>query len=122
MNRQAGISIVETQDVNETQTSFNACHKITMTTQTSTITANSSVEEEVSRLDCHGYLFGQKLTNSWSPFLHSVIYEDLGLNWGQVRLDSADIPSFLKLTQHPQFYGESMSLYITEDADVGTRS
>lgn len=67
----------------------------------------ASVAEETSRLDRHGYLFGQKLTNSWSPFLHSVIYEHLGLKWGQVRLDSDDIPLFLKLVQNPNFYGMS---------------
>jgi quinate dehydrogenase len=91
-----------------------------MATETTTITATTplvdpAVAEETSKLDCHGYLFGQKLTNSWSPFLHSVIYEDLGLNWGQVRLDSADIPSFLKLVEHPQFYGESICLHFSMD-------
>ncbi|KAM5347674.1 hypothetical protein ACJ41O_007498 [Fusarium nematophilum] len=65
---------------------------------------------EVSRLQRHGYLFGKKLTNSLSPFLHNVIYQELGLRWGQVRLDSADIPSFLKLAQHPDFYGASVTM------------
>lgn len=81
-----------------------------MANLTSTVTKPavdiSSVENEVSRFDYHGYLFGQKITNSWSPLLHGVIYEHLGLNWGQVRLDSTDILSFLKLAHHPQFYGE----------------
>lgn len=83
-----------------------------MASQTETVVTASavdpSVQAETSQLDCHGYLFGKKLTNSWSPFLHSVIYEDLGLNWGQVRLDSDDIPLFLKLAQHPQFYGKHL--------------
>ncbi|KAI8723085.1 Shikimate-dh-N domain-containing protein [Fusarium sp. LHS14.1] len=65
---------------------------------------------EVSRLERHGYLFGKKLANSLSPFLHNVIYQDLELRWGQVRLDSADIPSFLKLAQHPDFYGASVTM------------
>lgn len=72
---------------------------------TSTAIDDTSLEAETSRLESHGYLFGQHITHSWSPFLHDVIYQDLGLDWGQVRLDSADIPLFLKLTQHPQFYG-----------------
>lgn len=95
-----------------------------MATETTTITATTplvdpAVAEETSKLDCHGYLFGQKLTNSWSPFLHSVIYEDLGLNWGQVRLDSADIPSFLKLVEHPQFYGECSYLSVIVSSKSG---
>ncbi|KAF4981671.1 hypothetical protein FZEAL_2558 [Fusarium zealandicum] len=65
---------------------------------------------EVSKLQRHGYLFGQKLTHSLSPFLHNVIYQDLGLRWGQVRLDSADIPSFMKLAEHPDFYGASVTM------------
>ncbi len=66
---------------------------------------SSTMASEISKLRRHGYLFGQKLTNSWSPFLHGVIYEQLGLSWGQVRLDSNDIETFLKLAHHPDFYG-----------------
>jgi len=66
--------------------------------------------DEVAPLEKHGFLFGQKLTNSWSPFLHDVIYSHLGLNWGQVRLDSADMDLFLKLIQHPNFYGASVTM------------
>jgi len=58
-------------------------------------------------LDRHGYLFGKKIANSLSPYLHSVIYKDLGLNWAQVRLDSDDVDAFLQLIQHPRFYGGS---------------
>lgn len=71
---------------------------------------DSLQSNQVSQLERHGYLFGKKLTASLSPFLHNVIYQDLGLNWGQVRLDSADIPGFLKLAQHPDFYGISIHL------------
>ena len=60
---------------------------------------------EVQGLDRHGYLFGLKLTHSWSPYLHDVIYKHLGLSWGQVRLDSADMDLFLRLVQHPDFFG-----------------
>lgn len=74
------------------------------------LASQPSVEEEVSRLEYHGYLFGQKITHSYSPFLHGVIYEHLGLNWGQIRLDSADIPSFLKLAHHPKFYGAAVTM------------
>ncbi|KAF7545669.1 hypothetical protein G7Z17_g8994 [Cylindrodendrum hubeiense] len=66
--------------------------------------------DEVSQLDRHGYLFGKKLTHSLSPFFHNVIYRDLGLRWGQVRLDSADIPSFMELARHRDFYGASVTM------------
>lgn len=64
-----------------------------------------SLATETARFERHGYLFGQKITNSWSPFFHDIIYQHLGLRWGQIRLDSADIERFLKLIQHPDFYG-----------------
>ena len=67
-----------------------------------------TVRLQVAALDRHGYLFGQKLKQSLSPMLHSVVYQELGLNWGQIRLDSADMPLFLELMQHPKFYGTSV--------------
>lgn len=74
------------------------------------VSGDSLQSNQVSQLQRHGYLFGKKLTASLSPFLHNVIYQDLGLKWGQVRLDSADIPGFLELAQHPDFYGTFHSL------------
>ena len=65
----------------------------------------SPIALEVAQLDRHGYLFGRKITASLSPLLHKTIYEQIGLNWAQVRFDSADMKTFLKLIQHPQFYG-----------------
>lgn len=59
----------------------------------------------VDHLDRHGYLFGQKITASLSPLLHDTIYQEIGLNWAQVRLDSTDMDLFLQLRQHPKFYG-----------------
>ena len=67
--------------------------------------SQEAVAPELPDLDRHGYLFGLKLANSWSPFLHDSIYQELGLQWGQVRLESSDIDLFLKLVQHPNFYG-----------------
>ncbi|SPN99291.1 related to ARO1 - arom pentafunctional enzyme [Cephalotrichum gorgonifer] len=67
-------------------------------------------EEMLAGLDRHGYLFGKKITNSLSPYLHGVIYKELDLNWAQVRLDSDDISAFLKLIRHPQFYGASVTM------------
>ncbi|QUC22936.1 uncharacterized protein UV8b_07177 [Ustilaginoidea virens] len=58
----------------------------------------------------HGYLFGQKITHSLSPFLHQLVYEELGLQWAQLRLDSADMAHFLELVQHPSFYGASVTM------------
>lgn len=60
---------------------------------------------EVDHVDRHGYLFGKNLTNSYSPFVHGIIYGDLGLRWEQFRLDSADIPYFLELVRHSKCYG-----------------
>ncbi|KAK8149241.1 Quinate dehydrogenase [Beauveria asiatica] len=60
--------------------------------------------------DRHGYLFGTHIQHSWSPFLHQIIYDDLGLNWAQLRLDSADLSQFLQLAQHPKFYGASVTM------------
>jgi hypothetical protein len=69
--------------------------------------SSSNVEGQKSQLDRHGYLFGQKLTHSLSPFLHQIVYDHLGLKWSQIRLDSADMTQFLQLVQHPSFYGKS---------------
>ena len=63
-------------------------------------------DEILASLDRHGFLFGKKITNSLSPYLHGVVYRELGLNWAQVRLDSDDMESFLKLIRNPRFYGE----------------
>lgn len=73
------------------------------------LSGNTLGPDEVSKLERHGYLFGQKITHSLSPFLHDVIYQNLGLKWGQVRLDSADMNNFLELIKHPNFYGEYSS-------------
>lgn len=61
----------------------------------------------VDGVEKHGYLFGQKITNSYSPLLHGSIYKNLGLDWEQFRLDSADIPYFLELVKDPRCYGMS---------------
>lgn len=90
----------------------------TSTVQTSTCLAlnghNSqdatSDRPQISHLEKHGYLFGKKLTASLSPFLHGVVYDNLAMNWGQVRYDSADIQEFLQLVQDPSFYGASVTM------------
>jgi quinate dehydrogenase len=63
------------------------------------------LESQIDRLDRHGFLFGKKLTASMSPLLHDVVYQGLGLNWEQIRLDSTDMDLFLRLIRHPKFYG-----------------
>lgn len=68
--------------------------------------APAAVAAETASYDRHGYLFGIKLANSFSPFFHGVIYKELGLRWGQARLDSSDMDMFLKLIEHPDCYGE----------------
>ncbi|OAA56098.1 NAD(P)-binding domain protein [Cordyceps fumosorosea ARSEF 2679] len=74
------------------------------------IAQEREIDGETKLLDRHGYLFGQHIQHSWSPFLHRIIYEDLGLNWAQLRLDSADLRQFLQLAQHPNFYGASVTM------------
>lgn len=69
---------------------------------------------KVDHLDRHGYLFGQKITASMSPLLHDVVYQEIGLNWEQIRLDSTDMDLFLQLRQHPKFYGmDNLALILT---------
>ncbi|KAI1347112.1 quinate dehydrogenase [Xylaria sp. FL0043] len=58
----------------------------------------------------HGYLFGQKIAASMSPLFHQTIFNHLGWPWEQFRLDSADIPSFLKLLQDPNCFGASITM------------
>jgi quinate dehydrogenase len=85
----------------------------TTTTATTTITTGSKptlqagvpFPEKVQRLDRHGYLFGQKLAASMSPLMHDVVYQQLGLRWEQMRLDSTDMDLFLRLIRHPKCYG-----------------
>lgn len=69
-------------------------------------TKAKEAKEILASLDRHGFLFGKKITNSLSPYLHGVVYRELNLNWAQMRLDSDDMDSFLKLIKHPRFYGE----------------
>ncbi|TQV96938.1 hypothetical protein V2A60_000424 [Cordyceps javanica] len=73
-------------------------------------TQERGVDLDAAPLNRHGYLFGQHIQHSWSPYLHQIIYEDLGLKWAQLRLDSADIGQFLELAQHPRFYGAAITM------------
>lgn len=61
---------------------------------------------QIDKLDRHGYLFGHGISHSMSPLLHQTIYDNLGLRWGQIPLDSTDMSLFLKLRQDPKFYGK----------------
>jgi hypothetical protein len=69
-------------------------------------------DDQVAGLDRCGYLFGRKIANSLSPYLHGVIYKELGLKWAQIRVDSDDLQMFLKLIRQPQFYGKSQRIYM----------
>ncbi|KAH6604255.1 quinate dehydrogenase [Trichoderma cornu-damae] len=73
----------------------------------------STKDMERAAFDKHGYLFGQKLTHSLSPFLHQLIYDHLNLRWGQLRLDSSDLQLFLDLAQHPSCYGPHLGASVT---------
>lgn len=69
-----------------------------------------TLESRIDQSDKHGFLFGKKLAASMSPLLHDVVYRGIGLNWEQIRLDSTDMDLFLRLIQHPKFYGTSGSV------------
>lgn len=56
-------------------------------------------------LERHGYLFGHPIAHSMSPLLHQTVYDDLGLKWSQVPLDSTDMADFLERIKDPKFYG-----------------
>jgi len=60
---------------------------------------------DVTHVERHGYLFGHPIAHSMSPLLHQTVYDNLGLNWSQIPLDSTDMSLFLNLIRHPQFYG-----------------
>ncbi|KAK4201753.1 hypothetical protein QBC40DRAFT_338932 [Triangularia verruculosa] len=70
----------------------------------------SSLDPRIHTLTKHGFLFGKKLAASMSPLLHDVVYQNLNLNWAQLRLDSDDIHLFLDLVQDPKFYGASITM------------
>ncbi|TGJ85136.1 hypothetical protein E0Z10_g3663 [Xylaria hypoxylon] len=74
----------------------------------SAVSAEQSPQKAV--IDRHGYLFGQKIAASMSPQFHQTIFNHLGWRWEQSRLDSADIPSFLKLLQDPKCFGSSITM------------
>ena len=40
-----------------------------------------------------------------SPLLHQTVYDELGLDWSQLPLESTDMNLFLDLIKHPKFYG-----------------
>jgi hypothetical protein len=64
-----------------------------------------TVVPDSSHVERHGYLFGYPIAHSFSPLFHQTVYDDLGLNWSQLFLESTDMDLFLKLRQDPKFYG-----------------
>ncbi|KAH9908866.1 quinate dehydrogenase [Xylariomycetidae sp. FL2044] len=76
----------------------------------SVITNEAGELPSTEHLDRHGYLFGQKIKASMSPLFHNTIYRELGYNWEQFFLDSADIPHFLQLLSDPQCFGASVTM------------
>jgi quinate dehydrogenase len=73
---------------------------------------------EIAKLERHGYLFGHPIAHSMSPLLHQTVYDNLGLNWSQIPLDSTDMSMFLNLIKHPQFYGAHTFRLIIPKADT----
>ncbi|KAF2712421.1 Aminoacid dehydrogenase-like protein, partial [Pleomassaria siparia CBS 279.74] len=70
----------------------------------------TTVVPETSHVERHGYLFGHPIAHSLSPLLHQTVYDGLGLRWSQFPLDSLDMELFLRLRQHPDFYGASVTM------------
>jgi quinate dehydrogenase len=60
---------------------------------------------DTSKVERHGYLFGYPIAHSMSPLLHQTVYDELGLDWSQLPLESTDMNLFLDLIKHPSFYG-----------------
>jgi quinate dehydrogenase len=67
-------------------------------------------ELDVSQVERHGYLFGHPIAHSMSPLLHQTVYDNLGLKWSQIPLDSTDMNMFLERIRHPSFYGASVTM------------
>jgi len=69
-----------------------------------------TVVPDVTHVERHGYLFGHPIAHSMSPLLHQTVYDNLGLKWSQIPLDSTDMSMFLNLIKHDQFYGASVTM------------
>ncbi|OAL45306.1 NAD(P)-binding protein [Pyrenochaeta sp. DS3sAY3a] len=76
----------------------------------STTTFTETIVPDISQVERHGYLFGNPIAHSMSPMLHQTVYNGLSLDWSQFPLDSTDMPLFLQLIKHPQFYGASVTM------------
>jgi hypothetical protein len=72
---------------------------------------------DISQVERHGYLFGHPIAHSMSPLLHQTVYDNMGLDWSQIPLDSKDMNLFLELIKHPKFYGKSV-LTVGKDANL----
>ena len=64
-----------------------------------------TIVPDSSHLERHGYLFGHPIAHSMSPLLHQTVYDELGLKWSQLPLESTDMSLFLKLIRDPSCYG-----------------
>ncbi|KAJ4265298.1 hypothetical protein NW762_004583 [Fusarium torreyae] len=71
---------------------------------------DSLYPSEISQFARHGYVVGKKLAGSWAPFLHGIVFQGLGLPWGQVRLELEDMGKFINLVHHPQFFGAAVTM------------
>ncbi|TRX91550.1 hypothetical protein FHL15_007555 [Xylaria flabelliformis] len=88
------------------------------------VPVNAEHSPKTAALDRHGYIFGLKIAASMSPQFHQAIFDDLGWRWEQFRLDSADIPNFLKLLQDPKCFGASSHIYFkgSKNQSVNTKT
>lgn len=57
-----------------------------------------------------GYLFGHPIAHSLSPIVHKLVYNHLSILYTYTLYESTSMPSFLRLTQDPQFYGAAITM------------
>ena len=56
------------------------------------------------------YLFGQPITHSVSPTFHNSIFQELGLPWRYLRLDSQDPEDLVWVMQETSFVGAAITM------------
>ena len=56
------------------------------------------------------YLFGQPTAHSLSPFFHNTVFQNVGLPWRYIRLDSKDLEDLVWLMRRDDFIGAAVTM------------
>ncbi|KAJ5096616.1 hypothetical protein N7456_007337 [Penicillium angulare] len=56
------------------------------------------------------YLFGQPISHSVSPYFHNTIFQNVGLPWRYIRLDSKDLRDLAWLMHRNDFMGAAVTM------------